>query len=174
MGWHRTGMIAMLVLGCSSTSEDARQAIPIDETNSLESSLDPDSLLDADGRLRPSDERVAGFTLPRGLEALEIDRPREHHYVAPEVEVDALIGYLGPRLVTGAVDRVGGGAAFRDAVPRDVQGTAVHLDVTAHPSPRGGSRLTIVELPPARVDLAPGELDTARVRTAEQALRNLE
>ncbi len=174
MGWHRTGVIVLLLLGCGSTEEDARQAIPIDETNDLESALDPDALLDADGRLRPSDQRVAGFTLPRGLEALEIDRPREHHYVAPDVEVDQLIGYLGPRLVTGAVDRVGGGATFRDAVPREVRSGAVHLDVTAHPSPRGGSRLTIVELPPARRDLAPGELDIARVRTAEQALRNLE
>jgi len=167
-------MIVMLMLGCSSTSEESPRAIPLDETNDLESSLDPDGLFDLDGRLRPSDDQVVGFTLPRGLSPLPIERPREHHYVAPEVEVDDLIAYLGPRLVTGAVDRVGGGAAFRDAVPREVTGGAVHLDVSAHPSPRGGSRLTIVELPPARVDLEPGELDPARVRTAEQALRNLE
>jgi len=167
-------MATMLLVGCSSTSEDAQQAIPIDETNDLESSLDPNGLFDAEGRLRPSDQRVAGFTLPRGLTPMEIDRPREHHYSAPDVEVDALVAYLGPRLVTGAVDRVGGGATFRDAVPREVTGGAVRLDVSAQPSPRGGSRLTIVELPPARVDLAPGEVDTGRIRTAEQALRNLE
>lgn len=174
MGWHRTGVMVLVMLGCSTTTEDAQQAIPIDETNDLESSLDPNGLFDVDGRLRPSDERVAGFTLPRGLDALELDRPREHHYLAPDVDVDDLVAYLGPRLVTGAVDRVGGGATFREAVPREVRSGAVRLDVSAHPSPRGGSRLTIVELPPERRDLAPGQLDPARVRTAEQALRNLE
>jgi len=174
MGWHRTGLIVMLVLGCSSTNEDARQAIPLDETNDPESMVDPNGLFDLEGRLRPSDESVAGLVLPRGFSPLEIERPREHHYVASEVEVDALIGYLGPRLVTGAVDRVGGGATFREAVPRDVAGGAVHLDVSANPSPRGGSRLTIIELPPPRVGSTPGQLDPARVRTAEQALRNLE
>lgn len=174
MGWHRQGLIVLLLLGCGSAGEESPQAIPIDETNDVETSLDPNGLFDAEGRLRPSDEKVAGFTLPRGLTPLEIERPREHHFVAPEVEVDALIGYLGPRLVTGAVDRIGGGATFREAVPREVDRGAVRLDVSAHPSPRGGSRLTIVELPPARVNLEPGELDPARVRTAEQALRNLE
>jgi len=111
---------------------------------------------------------------PGGLEPLAIEREREHHFIAPEVEVEQLIAYLGPRLVTGAVDRVGTGATFRGAVPREVDQGAVRLDVSAHPSRRGGSRLTIIELPAARVDLEPGELDPARVRTAQQALRNLE
>jgi hypothetical protein len=173
MGWHRTGMMLMLALGCSSTAPDSERALPIDETNDP-ASLDPDGLFDADGRLRPSDTKVVGLTLPRGLTPLGVEREREHHYIAPAVEVDALIAYLGPRLVTGAVDRVGTGATFRDAVPREVDQGAVRLDVSAHPSRRGGSRLTIIELPPARVDLEPGELDPARVQTAQQALRNLE
>ncbi|NIS33485.1 MAG: hypothetical protein GWN07_23425 [Actinobacteria bacterium] len=174
MGWHRTGVILLVALGCSSTVEDSREALPIDETNDREGALDPNGLFDAEGRLRPSDTKVVGLTLPRGLTPLEIEREREHHYIAPDVEVDALIAYLGPRLVTGAVDRVGAGATFRDAVPREVDEGAVRLDVSAHPSRRGGSRLTIVELPASHVNLEPGELDPARVRTAQQALRNLE
>jgi len=175
MGWHRTGvtLALALALGCSSSVEESRQAVPIDETNDPDS-LDPDGLFDADGRLRPSDTTVVGLTLPRGLTPMEIEREREHHYLAPEVEVEQLIAYLGPRLVTGAVDRVGTGATFREAVPREVDQGAVRLDVSAHPSRRGGSRLTIVELPASHVNLEPGELDPARVRTARQALQNLE
>ena len=85
-------------------------------------------------------------------------------------EIDALVAYLGVRLVTGAVDRIGGGAVFRDALPRGVRGGEVRLDVTAMPSRRGGSRLQLIELPPA-TSAAVGTLDPARVRTAEQALQ---
>jgi len=164
----------VLALGCSSTIEDSERALAVDETHDPADLLDPNGLFDAEGNLRPSGEKVVGLTLPRGLEPLAIEREREHHFIAPEVEVEQLIAYLGPRLVTGAVDRVGTGATFRGAVPREVDQGAVRLDVSAHPSRRGGSRLTIIELPAARVDLEPGELDPARVRTAQQALRNLE
>ena len=174
MGWHGTRVMLVLALGCSSTVEDSGRALPVDETRDPSDLLDPNAAFDAEGNLRPSDQKVVGLTLPRGLEPLPIERPREHHFLAPEVPVEKLIAYLGPRLVTGAVDRIGAGATFREAVPREVQRGAVRLDVSAHPSRRGGSRLTVIELPAARVDLEPGELDPARVRTAQQALRNLE
>ena len=88
--------------------------------------------------------------MPRGLTEQESADERVHRYWAPEVPLAKVIAYFGPILVTGQVDRVGSGAVYQDAVPRDVQGSPVRLKVGVHSSPRGGARVEIRELPPPR------------------------
>ncbi len=171
MGWQRSRlMLALALAACGSTESDESASARAAEAPATVAAEEPDPLFDAEGNLLESDERVAGMVLPRGFEDMGTDRPRQHDYSGVDVEIDALVAYLGVRLVTGAVDRIGGGAVFRDALPRGVRGGEVRLDVTAMPSRRGGSRLQVIELPPA-TSAAVGTLDPARVRTAEQALQ---
>jgi hypothetical protein len=88
------------------------------------------------------------------------------------VELDAMLAYFGPRLVTGQVDRVGAGAVFREAAPRNARGSVVKLDVGIHPSAAGGTRLEIEELPTqnAARGAKTQALDPAAVRRAEEII----
>lgn len=98
--------------------------------------LESESIFDEDGDLRASDERVAGLTLPMGLEENASDDERLHTYFS-EAPIPALLRYFGPRLTTGTVDALaGGGAAYRAAIPREVTGGAVRLDVSIMPVPQ--------------------------------------
>ena len=108
----------------------------------------PEPILDGDGVPLPSDARVAGLTLPRGLTAVEaLDTERRHHYTS-EVPVNALIRYFGPRLTTVQIDREAGRTIYRDAVPRGVRGGVVRLDVTIRTSSAHAARVEIYERPP--------------------------
>ena len=107
----------------------------------------PRSLFGANGELLPSDEVVAGLALPRGIEDLRHDGRQHVFYMG--VAVARVQGYFGPRLVTGEVERVGDGAVFRRAVPRDARGGVVRMDVSITPVSRQRTRVEIREIPPA-------------------------
>jgi hypothetical protein len=67
--------------------------------------------------------------------------------------------YFGPRLLTGQVDRIGNGAVYRRATPRDAQGGTVYLDVSVTPTSQG-TRVDVIELPPAPAKLpSPSEIE---------------
>lgn len=112
-----------------------------------------DSFFDPEGNLLPSDQVVAGLTLPQGFE-LVVDEERRHVYKS-DLTVIYAQRYLGPMLITGEVRRVGSGAIFVDAVPRDARGSAVRLDVSVYPRSGGGTRLEIVERLPAGAEPPP-------------------
>jgi hypothetical protein len=116
-----------------------------------------------DGALLPSDVSVAGLVLPRGAE-LVVQTERNHVYrtTAPLTKV---LSYLGPRLVTGAVERsAGGGATYVDAVPREARGAQVHIDVAIRPSSMGGTRIEITERAPAMANPPPESESLRRLR----------
>lgn len=124
-----------------------------------------DFLYDSEGNLRESDEQVAGLVLPRGLE-LDRHSDRRHVYRTslPRAKVAA---YFGPRLFTGAVDRVGDGAVFRAATVQGVRGSEVRLNVSILPI-GNRTRVEITELPPEPVSPpSPEEL----MRQAEEMER---
>lgn len=104
-------------------------------------------LYDANGELLPSSDVVVGLTLPRGMTERPVAGDRRHVYVTP-VPLEKVQAYFGPRLITGQVDRIGAGAVFRRAAPREARGGIVSLDVGIYPVPRGGTRVEIYELPP--------------------------
>lgn len=120
-----------------------------------------------DGALLESDETLLGLRLPRGLRPLAVIE-REHHYEGPYAP-ELYVRYLGPRLTTGTVERDrAGGARYERAVPRDVRGGAVVMDVTVAPGPAGTTLLTIIERP-AVPENPPDEAET--IRAVQRALQ---
>ena len=107
-------------------------------------------LFDEHGRLLPSELRVAGLTLPRGLR--ERPAPRREYVYETDVPVDKVLAYFGPRLFTPHVDRVGHGAIYRQAKPLEERGVALSLDVSVLPTSHGGSRIHIHDLPPPPIE----------------------
>lgn len=104
------------------------------------------SIYDAHGELRESDVVVAGLRLPRGLEKkFELDR---RHVYETHVPLTKVQRYFGPRLRTGNVSRVGEGATFHEATPRDTTGAIVKLDVSIVPAGEGLVQVNVYELPP--------------------------
>jgi hypothetical protein len=110
----------------------------------------PPPLYDAQGRLLPSTTRIAGLTLPRGLEPLRATET-EHVY-RTDVPIDRLLAYFGPRLFTARVDPIAGGATYRRARPTEARGGEVFLDVSILPASDGGARVHVYELPPPPID----------------------
>jgi hypothetical protein len=140
---------ASLLFACGSAERDAegREAEPIaDVVPERVIPPGPPALYDAEGNLLESDERISGLVLPVSLEpVLAEDRRHVYQTAVPLIRV---LRYFGPRLVTGRVDpSSGGGATYRDALPRDAVGSSVHVDVAITPSPRG-TRIEIEELLP--------------------------
>ncbi|MFW6051758.1 MAG: hypothetical protein ACODAU_11320 [Myxococcota bacterium] len=117
-----------------------------------------------DGELRESERAIAGLTLPEGLEPL-YERDRQHAY-RTKVPTAAVMRYFGPRLLTGEVDRVGSGAVYRNAVPKDARGGVVKLDVSVLPA-ASGTRVIIAELRPAPEQ--PPSLDAIKRRLRAQS-----
>ena len=73
---------------------------------------------DAEGRLLPSEQRVAGIVLPRGLR--EVRKRDNTWYFHSRASLEALQAYFGPRLLTGQVDLGGRGTVtFVNAQPKD-------------------------------------------------------
>ncbi|MBX3248947.1 MAG: hypothetical protein KF901_17350 [Myxococcales bacterium] len=154
-----TVLVAIACFGCGRCG-----GVQTDEGTPRSEAPDPEApagaqgepLYDANGDLLPSREVVAGLTLPRGLTKRPLAGERRHVYVT-QVPLAKVQAYFGPRLITGQVDRVGAGAVFRRAVPREARGGVVHLDVGVYPVPRGGARVEIYELPPVPQNQPPPE-----------------
>lgn len=153
------GVVGGACGGGSEAPEVAEEVAPAPEV-AREERPEPEPLYGEDGELLESSHVVAGLRLPRGLEQV-IAEERRHVY-SSEVPLVKVQRYFGVRLVTGEVsERPGGGATYVDAVPRDVRGGAVHLDVTIEPSSMAATRVEIVERVPAPVQ-PPSEEETLR------------
>jgi hypothetical protein len=153
--------LAAVLIGCGG--EDV---IEVPETAEEPPAAEPETprtgrraadLYGTDGQLLESTETVAGLRLPRGLESIR-EEERRHVYLT-DVPLTKVQRYFGPRLLTGQVDRLGEGAVYRRATPRDAQGGTVHLDVSIIPTV-GGTRVDIVELAPVPTKtLPPAEIE---------------
>lgn len=161
-------VLSLLALACGGGDRDAEgrpsEVVPEIEVAPAPSPVTP-SLYDEEGNLRASDERVAGLTLPVGLTP-STTRARVHTYVT-DVPLPRLLRYFGPRLTTGQVEeRPGGGAVYRNAVPREVTGPAVRLDVTLLPVPQGRSLVEIDEIEPEPTTPVPEDEALQRLEEA--------
>lgn len=110
---------------------------------------DEQTMFDAEGVPLESEERMAGLVLPRGITEIEPLREERVRVYSSKISPQRLLRYFGPRLTTVQIDRQGDRVTYRQAIPRDVRGGAVRLDVTIFPTPAEASRVEIRELPPA-------------------------
>ena len=96
----------------------------------------------------PSDERVAGLVLPRGLTKIEALSSERRHVYSSEVPRDRLLRYFGPRLTTMNVEQDGEVVTYHEAIPREARGGIVKLDVTIRSTSAHPARVDIYERPP--------------------------
>jgi hypothetical protein len=139
-----------LLVACGSEVHDAEglEAEPIAVTapERVERATAP-ALYDDEGNLLESEDHVSGILLPVALTSV-VSEDRRHVYQT-DVPLTKVLRYFGPRLVTGRVDPgAGGGATYRDALPRDAAGSSVHVDVAITPIPGPRTRIEIEELLP--------------------------
>jgi hypothetical protein len=161
----------LALAACGSERHDtegrASEPVPTVAVTAVPRELVP-PLYDENGDLAPSDDRVAGLTLPRGLTA-EPTEDRSYTYFST-VPIGRLLRYFGPRLTTGTVEpRPGGGAYYRNATVREAVGSSVHLDVTITPVPGERTMIDIRELAPSLVT-PPSEAES--IHAFEQAIAN--
>lgn len=164
-----TAALVLGALACSSEGEDEetrrRGATESEELTGPR----PDALYDDDGNLLESDVVVAGLRLPRGLEEKLVEE-RSHTYES-RVPIEKIIAYFGPRLMTGAIDRMGSGAVFRAAEPSGARGGVVKLDVSILPMGTSRTRVAIFELPPVPENPPP---EAESIRQMDEQLRQLD
>lgn len=147
----------------AATAEAKKVQLPAPSTKPVE------VLYDSDGLLLPSDIRVAGLVLPRGLERTH-EGERSHEFLSARVPLPKLLAYFGPRLMTGQVDRYGEGVVYRRAVPKEAKGGVVRLDVEL--MPRGSTtRVRIHEVPPVPTE-RPSEQEL--LKDFERSLKQLD
>ena len=148
-----------LLFGCGSDPLPALEDLeetPEEETQNVPFHVE-DELYDQEGNLREGDTRVAGLRLPVGLE-LDYEEERNHIF-RTTVPIEKVVRYFGPRLFTGNVSRIGDGAVYRGAVPKNVEGSPVRLDVSILEI-GAKVRVEITELPPLPQNpLPPAELE---------------
>jgi hypothetical protein len=149
-GWWRLSLVACWVsAGCNApASYDAPVQLPVQVHDPKADKPAALQLYDADGRLLPSDEVVAGLPLPRGLR-FRSEQAGTRIYTS-YVPLEKLQGYFGPRLITGKVKHGGGAITYVAAVPADARGGVVQLDVRlgANLSRPGLSFVELREIPP--------------------------
>jgi len=101
---------------------------------------------DAEGRLLPSDDYVAGIRLPRGA---ELFREEElHHVYRIRAPIHKVLAYFGPMMITGNVERRGKGAVYKRASVRGAEVNPTKVDVSILEVGSSVTRISVTELPP--------------------------
>lgn len=145
-------LIAVAVASCTSKPErgeptgrdDAPQQ---QEKPAVERRAATPRNYDAQGRLLPSDDYVAGIPLPRGTEVFR-EGERLHVYRIRE-PIDKVLAYFGPMMITGNVERRGSGAVYKGASVRGAEVNPTKVDVSILELDRALTRISVTELPPA-------------------------
>jgi hypothetical protein len=163
---------ALLVQGaCGDTNDTAAPARPASAEQprgAAPGAPPPEPTMGADGALLPSNEKVAGLTLPRGLEPVhEADGTHRYTTSAP---IEKVLAYFGPRLFTAEVERVGDGAIYRHARPLEARGSVVLLDVSVLGTSRGQVRVEVREAPPPPAEVSNTAADRAAFTKRLRAL----
>jgi hypothetical protein len=154
----RTSLIVSAVLiaalaGCSdrrdaSREGDERRATTKgDEEAQGASTLDPPlRVFDAQGRLIPSNEYIAGIRLPRGAELFRADEVT--HVYRIRAPIEKVLQYIGPMMITGKVERRGKGAIYRRASVKGAEVNPTKVDVSILDVGSNLVRIAVTELPP--------------------------
>lgn len=123
---------------------------------------------DADGRLLPSDQYVAGVRMPRGAELfLESELRHVYRIRAP---IDKVLAYFGPMMITGNVQRQGKGAIYKRASVRGAEVSPTKLDVSILEVGSSMTRISITELPPPATYIPSADQTKAAAREAWREL----
>jgi hypothetical protein len=101
---------------------------------------------DAEGRLLPSDDYIAGIRLPRGAELFREDGLL--HVYRIRAPIDKVLAYIGPMMITGSVVRRGKGAVYKRASVRGAEVNPTKVDVSVLEVGSNTTRISIMELPP--------------------------
>jgi len=152
---HAVGLVALLIpmvsAACTSKPEPRDPGGPGIAASEQAIDTAPKSApikrnYDAEGRLLPSEDYVAGVRLPRGAELFrEAELQHVYRIRAP---IDKVLAYFGPMMVTGNVERRGKGAVYKRASVRGAEISPTKMDVSVLEVGGGLTRISITELPP--------------------------
>ncbi len=149
--WLMALVLTATLCGCSPRSEapaSEASTAPDDETATAteDKPSRPLRRFDAQGRLIPSDEYIAGIALPRGAELFRADEVT--HVYRIRAPIDKVLAYLGPMMITGKVERRGKGAVYRRASVRGAEVNPTKVDVSITEIGSNLVRIAVTELPP--------------------------
>jgi hypothetical protein len=153
MGMHGLAALALLVMfaGCASerTARDERSKEIAEREASATETLKKQALArnyDAQGRLLPSDDYVAGIRLPRGA---KLFREEELvHVYRIQAPIEKVLAYFGPMMITGNVERRGKGAVYKGASVRGAEVNPTKVDVSILEVGNSMTRISVTELRP--------------------------
>jgi hypothetical protein len=157
-----TLLLLTALAGCSSRE---RAPAPAQETPTAEQESSAEEArprrplrqLDAQGRLIPSDEYIAGLRLPRGVELLRADELT--HVYRIRAPIKKVLAYVGPLMITGNVEQRGKGAVYKRASVRGAEVNPTKVDVSILDVGSNLVMISVTELPPPPAH-APSEAQT--------------
>jgi hypothetical protein len=137
--------------GCSSKPAQEVEGVASEATKELPTAEAParrtnPRRFDAEGRLLPSDDYIAGIRLPRGAELHRQDGLL--HVYRVRAPIGKVLDYIGPMMITGSVERRGKGAVYKRASVRGAEVNPTKVDVSILEVGSNKTRISIMELPP--------------------------
>ena len=137
--------VAVLVVACSDDKRAAEGAQAPKAAPKAAVKVDRVRYYDDKGNLLPSEQVVAGVTLPVGLKQRSRRERRTVFTMTREVPFKKVVAYFGPRLFTGQVEASDHEVAYLKAVPNDQLDALVKLDVRVSKRMGGETDVTLVE-----------------------------
>jgi hypothetical protein len=109
-------LLAPALGGCGGDKDEARRALlrPVDMNAKRRAEREKMRIVDAKGELIPSDQKIAGITLPKGIE-LYRSFELEWYLEGKHIEMGQLERYFSARLDPLAVERGQTFTTFKDA-----------------------------------------------------------
>jgi len=166
--------LSVAVAGCTSEPERrapiVRSGAPAEKTGAETPKQEPVTRnYDAQGKLLPSDDYIAGIRLPRGAE-LSHDEGLRHVYRI-QAPIDKVLAYFGPMMITGSVERRGKGAVYKRASVRGAEVNPTKVDVSILEVGYSLTRISVTELPPPPRHVPSSDRTKA---AAQQSFRTLD
>lgn len=143
--------LGIVLAGCDRSSESEtrpREADPAARPAAEEEARPPrpPRTFDAQGKLIPSDEYVAGVRMPRGVELFRADElTRVYRIRSP---IDRVLAYFGPMMVTGNVERLGKGAVYKRASVRGAEMSPTKVELSIQEVGSNLVRISVTKIPP--------------------------
>jgi hypothetical protein len=160
-------------VGCSSRTEapaPRKRAEAIEDAPAAEEtkSRRPLRQFDAQGRLIPSNEYVAGIPLPRGAELVRADELTHVYRIRSPIK--SVLSYIGPMMITGNVEQRGKGAVYKRASVRGAEVNPTKVDVSILEVGSNLVRIAVTELPPPAAFIPPPASTKAAARDSWRTL----
>jgi hypothetical protein len=146
----RVGRIAALLaltcapLACKKESADTRAAEPAALRSAAAPAQAEESPYDAQGRLKPSAERVEWLQIPMGFVRKPSSDERHVRFEAGPLPLDKVRDFVSARCLTGAVEESTYSSAYRAVQPLENDPKALRLNITLLARP--GLQSTVLEI----------------------------